>query len=146
MSEIGNLLVAVDLGPESDALIHRVMDLYRHAVHRINVVHVVRRDTFLSCGAANDPHDDAHARRMLDHVGIRVRDLFRRHGVILPSANIHVACGEPAHEIKKLAQCISAEVVIVGSHCKENDWLGLPGSTTNCMLQGMTSDVMALRV
>ena len=144
MSETGNLLVAIDLGPESDALIGRVMTLYRHALHRINVVHVIRHENFSA--AANDPWDKAHARRMLNHVAIQVRDLFRRHGVTLASENIHIACGEPAHEIKKLAQLIAADVVIVGSHCKKNDWLGLPGSTTNCVLQGMTSDVMAVRV
>jgi len=36
--------------------------------------------------------------------------------------------------------------VIVESHVKENDWMQLPGATTNCVIQGISSDVMAVKV
>ncbi|MEQ8955975.1 MAG: universal stress protein, partial [Gammaproteobacteria bacterium] len=124
----------------------RVVDLYQHAIDRIKVVHVIRPEIIVDPGREQDVGEIARVRRMSDRARSRVRELFRRHGIDLPAENIHIASGEPAHEIKKLALEISAEVIIVGSHCKENDWLGLPGSTTNCVLQGMTSDVMALKV
>jgi len=45
-----------------------------------------------------------------------------------------------------LAWEITADLVILGSHAKGNDGLQLPGTTTNCVIQGISSDVMAVKV
>ncbi len=95
---------------------------------------------------ASEACDDSHAQRQQDHTHIRVREMLLRHGMRLDTDKIHLLRGEPAYEIKKLAREIEADLVIVGSHSKDNDYFHLPGATTNCVIQGMPSDVMAVKV
>lgn len=71
---------------------------------------------------------------------------MRRAGLIIPSDRIHLVYGEPSNEIKKLATELDADAVIVGSHAKDGDWLQLLGATTNCVIQGISSDVIAVKV
>jgi nucleotide-binding universal stress UspA family protein len=87
-----------------------------------------------------------HAQRVMDHLRIRIREMLLRHGLEVASDRIHLLHGEPAAEIKGLARKLGADLVIVGSHCKNDSWLNLPGATTNCVIQGISSDVMAVKV
>jgi universal stress protein A len=67
-------------------------------------------------------------------------------GFRVPPDQVYIRAGEPATEIKRLAHQLQADLVIVGSHNRSGGWLSLPGATTNCVLQGIQSDVMAVRV
>jgi len=145
LTSFSKLLLAVDLSPLSESLIQRARDVCGDDVDRLHVLHVLTRgmhDPALLTDRSRDPH----AQRMLDHTAMRVRDLLQKAGLRVPSDRIYLSYGEPACEIKRMADEIDADLVIVGSHTKEDDWLQLPGATTNCVIQGISSDVMAVKV
>ncbi len=72
--------------------------------------------------------------------------MIRRKGLKVSSDKIQLVRGEPAFEIKKMAKMLAVDLVIIGSHCSENNWVSLPGATTNCVIQGISSDVMAVKI
>ena len=115
-------------------------------IDRLHVLHVLKRGMHDPDLLKKDTSKDPHTQRMLDHAALRVRDLLRKAGLPVPSDRIYLAQGEPASEIKRMADELHADLVIVGSHTKEGDWLQLPGATTNCVIQGISSDVMAVKV
>jgi len=146
VASLNRLLLALDTGPQSELLIKRVCQLYSHAVEQLEVIHVVQQgmhDAHLlqmdSCSAAHPPRID-------DHLATKIREMLRRNGLNVSSDRIHLVRGEPAFEIKKMAKMLAVDLVIIGSHCPENDWVSLPGATTNCVIQGISSDVMAVRI
>lgn len=145
MAYFNKLLLAIDLSPTSESLIDRVYEIVAEEVGELHVVHVLNK-------GIHDPNlfstfpGDSYTQRMIDRVSLQLRELLQRAGLMVPSARIHLLHGEPAFEIKRLAEQLSADLVIVGSHSKEGDWLQLPGATTNCVMQGISSDVMAVKV
>lgn len=146
MAQFRKLLLALDLSPESELLIGRVLDMCQDDLDRLNVVHVIRQGMHDGSVVNTESSRNSHAQRMVDHTMIRLREILHRNGLHIPSEKIFLVRGEPSFEIKKLAREIDADLVIVGSHSKRNDFLHLPGSTTNCVMQGISSDVMAVKI
>lgn len=142
MAGFHKILLAVDLDPPSEALIQRVVSLYREAIDRLHVVHVIKE--VAEKGVVES--EDADARFLVDHTAILLREVLNRNGLSLTPEKIFLLSGEPAAEIKRLTERISADLVIVGSHTRGNEWLRLPGPTTNCVIQGIESDVMAVKI
>ncbi len=149
MASFGKLLLAIDLGPEAESLIRRVLQTCPEDLDRLHVIHAVRQgshDIDLYPRQASGARPTAHAQHLLDHTAVKVQDLLRRAGLTILSDRIHLVYGEPSSEIKKLATELDADAVIVGSLAKDGDWLQLPGATTNCVIQGISSDLIAVRV
>lgn len=146
MARFRKLLLALDLSPESEALIGRVLEMYQDDLDRLNVVHVIKQGMHDGSMIELEPGQNSHLQRMIDHTAIRLREILHRNGLNIPSEKIFLVRGEPSFEIKKLAREIDADLVIVGSHCKTDDFLHLPGTTTNCVMQGISSDVMAIKI
>lgn len=146
MTGFKKLLLALDIGPQAEQLINRVSELYSGSLTRIHVVHVVKQGLHDAELLRADLCRTPHAQRVDDHLAIKIREMLRRNGLAIDSDRIHLLRGDPAFEIKKLAKNLDSDLVVVGSHCRGNDWLSLPGATTNCVIQGISSDVMAVRV
>lgn len=146
MVGFNKLLLAIDLSPESDLLISRVLETCQNDLEKLHIVHVMTQDlNDESCDNA-DPAANAYSHRLVDNTSIRVREVLSRNGLNISQDRIYLVNGEPAFQIKKLAKDIGADMVIVGSHSKGNSWMRLPGATTNCVIQGISSDVMAVKV
>lgn len=146
MARFKQLLLAIDLSSESDALIGRVLETCQDDLPNLRVVHVIKEGLHSPSEDSFSSLSNAQTQRTKDHTLIRIREILHRNGIDISSDRIHLVCGEPAFEIKKLAGEIGADLVIVGSHSKEEDWLHLPGATTNCVIQGISTDVMAVKV
>lgn len=146
MARIDTLLLAIDLDPDSDFLVDRVLRMYADVRDNIHVVHVIKHGlhdaAYLHHGFGKDPQ----MQRLADQTLQQLQALLQRHDLHLPADHLHLLYGEPASEIKRLAETLDAELVIVGSRTRQNDWLQLPGATTNCVIQGIKSDVMAVKV
>jgi universal stress protein A len=140
------LLLALDLSSHSEDLVERVAEVCREDVDNLHVIHVIKQGMHDGALVNAESCDDSHAQRQKDHTHIQVREMLLRHGLRVSSDKIYLLRGEPAYEIKKLAREIGADLVIVGSHNKDDDLFHLPGATTNCVIQGMPSDVMAVKV
>lgn len=146
MARFSKVLLALDLESCSGNLIDRVLQTCVEEFAALHVVHVVRKSMCDLSELHSKQGLAPHARRDIDHMMLRLRDLLRSHGLIIPSTNLHIRFGEPAAEIKRLGKELQADLLIVGSQNKGEQWLPLPGPTTNCVLQGSTADVMAIRV
>ena len=146
MALFSKLLLAIDLSHESELLISRVAPLCRQDADQLHVVHVIKHGMHDMAMRGENLQLSSHARRMHDHITIKIRDLMTLYELEIPADQIYLAYGEPSYEIKRIAADIDADLVIVGSHTKENDWLQLPGATTNCVIQGISSDVMAVKI
>lgn len=146
MANFKKLLLALDLSPESESLLGRVYHLYADDVDQLHVVHVIKKGMHDPELLNGDSTRVPHAQRVSDHLLIKIRESLAKHGLAIPSDRIHLLLGEPASEIKRLAKEIAADLVIVGSHSKPDTWMSLPGATTNCVIQGIASDVMAVKV
>lgn len=146
MARIDTLLLAVDLDPDSDVLVERVLKLYEDVRDSVHVVHVIRNGMHDIAFLQSGPDRDAQSHRVTDHALYQIKALLARHDLQIPDERLHLVYGEPASEIKRLAEKLDAELVIVGSRTRQNDWLQLPGATTNCVIQGIKSDVMAVKV
>jgi universal stress protein A len=139
-------LLAIDLGPEVDILLSRVSAIYRHNIEKITIVHVIRPNQEPSSQSGLELRQSSGSQQLYDQAIVKINAVLLRNGFRLPRDRIVILSGEPASEIKKLAQEIKADLVIVGSHSKSDSWLDVPGATTNCVLQGIHSDVMAVRI
>ena len=144
MTIFNRLLLAIDLSPDSDLLLSRVWKICNEQMERVHVVHVLRDDASFPGDTLDMP--DAEQRRLRDQAVIKLNTALAHNGFSVQPDQIYVKMGEPATEIKRLAHDLEADLVIVGSHNKKGGWMSLPGATTNCVLQGIESDVMAIRV
>lgn len=63
----------------------------------------------------------------------------------IPQTNINVEIGSPSDEIHHLAEKISADLIVVGTHGQSGLKL-LLGSTANAVLHGVKTDVLAVKV
>ncbi len=147
MAFFNKLLLAIDLGPDSDTLLNRAAAICNGSVEQINVVYVIRPRKFDTDTLSDDFLHLTAGIQVYEQARLELEAILLRNNFIIAGNQIHILSGEPAHEIKTLAQEISADLVLVGSRCKKKDgWLEIPGTTTNCVLQGIRSDVMAIRV
>ena len=146
MASFSKVLLALDLESCSGSLIDRVRQTCLDESGVLHVVHVIRKGMHNVTELHGEQSFAPHARRETDHLLLRLRDLLCSHDLNIPSANLHLRYGEPAAEIKRLAEELQVDLLVVGSQTKGEQWLPLPGPTTNCVLQGSTADVMAIRV
>ena len=144
MTLFNSLLLAIDLSPDSDLLLSRVQRFCRERMERVHIVHVLRDDELIPGDSLGWP--DAEIERLRDQAIFKLKKTLARNGFPVLPEHIYIKTGEPATEIKRLAHDLEADLVIVGSHNRHGDWMSLPGATTNCVLQGIESDVMAVRI
>lgn len=125
--------------------------MYPEDLKKIHVVHVIKpvsinlemhADDLSAVPNAYDPD----TQREMNYTTRRVLELLHITGLGCAVDKLYLRYGEPSYQIKRLAREIDADLVIVGSHSKEDDWMHLPGATTNCVIQGISSDVMAVKV
>lgn len=145
MAVFNRLLLAVDFNPQASHLLERVRQTYGEDLDRLHVIHVIRNGLHDVPGDYSEHLKDPCVQRVADHALLKLRALLARHGLGIPGERLHLAFGEPASEIKRMATALSADLVIVGSHTRTGDWLPLPGATTNCVIQGIDSDVVAMK-
>ncbi|MFN3165150.1 MAG: universal stress protein [Pseudohongiellaceae bacterium] len=141
MAFFNRLLLAIDINSEAAQLLERVRQTYGDELDRLHVVHVIKYGLHDAAEHLGNPH----LQRLTDHTLLELRALLYKHGLRIPADRVHLAFGEPASEIKRMATELAADLVIVGSHTRTDGWLPLPGATTNCVIQGIDSDVVAMK-
>ena len=144
MAIFNRLLLAIDLSPDSDLLLSRVWKICNEQMEKVHVVHVLRDEGVFPGDSLVTP--DVEQRRLHDQAVLKLNTALARNGFSILPQQVYIKSGEPATEIKRLAHDLEADLVIVGSHNRKGGWMSLPGATTNCVLQGIESDVMAVRV
>ncbi len=144
MSSYKNVLVAVDGSDESMIILQRAADMVTAEGATINVVQVF--ETLLASYSfeLNMGDFEILQQRHQELLAQRTGELVAQY---LPSrtAEVHFLRGRPADEIKRLAEDLNIDLLIIGSH-GHSPVRAVLGSTANSVLHGIHCDVLTVRV
>lgn len=146
MAGIHKLLLAIDLSPASESLVKRVVQMYFDELEKVHVLHVIKPSAQMDSMDDIPLRFDPDSQREMNFIRTRLMHLLQENGLGCAVDKLYLEHGEPSFQIKRFAREIDADLVIVGSHSKSDDWMHLPGATTNCVIQGISTDVMAVKV
>ena len=142
MQTYQHILIAVDLTEESRPVSEKACAIAAAFSAKISCVHVIEP---LSLAYGGDIPMD------LSTIQEQIQDTARAHmgefgaQMGIASDDQHLIFGRPETEIHALAEQISADLIVVGSHGRHGLAL-LLGSTANGVLHGANCDVLAVRV
>lgn len=137
--EIGSILVATDLGEPSDRLVRVASSIAALTGAELHIVHVqvVRGTPDSDPAAASSLVADAESR--LDH---QVRRAVPSH--FTPASQMVLARPSPSEAIRRHAETLSADLLVIGPHRGVADERGFLGTTADRLLS--TSGVPCLIV
>ena len=140
MNDYECILVAIDVYSDYVPVVKRAVNV-SGSTQKIHLLYVTYPQTnfepyglFLERDYSNDIQEQATK---------ALRDIAHRHNI--PSTHVHVSIGSPAEEIHFMADKISADLIVIGTHGQSGVKL-LLGSTANAVLHGVKSDVLAVKV
>ena len=137
-----NILVAVDLGATTEAVVQRAASLAGQNSAQLHVLHVIEPLAITYGGdipmdfSAIQEEIQEQAKEQLDRLCT---------GLSVPEANRHLLTGRPESEIPTQAKALNADLIVVGSHARWGLAL-LLGSTTDGVMHGADCDVLAVKV
>lgn len=142
MKTYNTILAAIDLTKESNEVVERAQSIGKmnysalHIVHVVEPVNLFYNDNMLVDLTSLELEAERHARTQLQTFGNR----FQIH-----EPNQHLLLGSPVKKIHELADQLSADLIVIGTHGRSGFSL-LLGSTANGVLHGSKCDVLAVRV
>lgn len=137
-----NILVAVDLGATTEAVVQRAASLAGQNSAELHVLHVIEPLAITYGGdipmdfSAIQEEIQEQAKEQLDRLCV---------GLSVPEANRHLVTGRPESEIPTQAKAVNSDLIVVGSHARWGLAL-LLGSTTDGVMHGANCDVLAVKV
>jgi universal stress protein A len=141
-----NILVAVDTTDEAEDVIRAAREIADQKSSEISAVTVIRpmADFYINLYATleNSPDTGIEA-RAAERATEWLSDLGKRFDI--DAGAVDVIIGTPAVEIRKLAEKIGADLIVLGTHGRHGLGLML-GSTANAVLHGAPCDVLAVKV
>ena len=146
MANYLNILIAVDLSTESEAVIEKAR-LIGGDDAVFNLVYVQEPMDNIYVGivpqsAAFSGLGDLEA-QLNDELKHKLSTLGEKFWI--PASHLHILHGSPAHEIHRFAKDNDVELVVIGTHGQKGLQL-LLGSTANAVLHGAGCDVLAVRI
>jgi len=142
MSQYNKILVAVDLTDECRKVVESATQIASGDDDSLHLVHVVEPISFAYGG--DIPLDIASIQeQILEQAKLHLNKFSNE--LDIDKSHQHVLVGRPAIEMRTLAEEVSADLIVVGSHGRHGIAL-LLGSTANGILHGAPCDVLAVRV
>ena len=142
MQRYQKIVTAIDLSDESALVVERANAVATRNEAELHVVHVIEP---LSLAYGGDiPMDFSGVQDQLQEQAEKQLTSFGERYSI-PSERLHLMIGRPESQIHQIAEDISADLIVVGSHGRQGLALIL-GSTANGVLHGAHCDVLAVRV
>ncbi|MBN50369.1 MAG: universal stress protein UspA [Spongiibacteraceae bacterium] len=142
MQSYQKIVTAIDLSDESALVVERANAIATRNEAELHVVHVIEP---LSLAYGGDiPMDFSGVQDQLQEQAEKQLTSFGERYSI-PSERLHLMIGRPESQIHQIAEDISADLIVVGSHGRQGLALIL-GSTANGVLHGAHCDVLAVRV
>ncbi|MES3006849.1 MAG: universal stress protein [Pseudomonadota bacterium] len=143
MSTYTNLLVAIDLSNESARVIARARQLADGNSTSLSLIHIVEP---VSAAYPIDAYAINISKLQDEAIEIateRMADIGKDFDI--PVARQHVVIGSAATEIRAMAEELSSDLIVIGSHGRSG-WKLLLGSTANKVLHGAHCDILTVRV
>jgi len=142
MANYRKILMAVDLSDDSGKVAERARAIAANNEAELHIIHVIEPLSFAYGG--DIPMDFSGIQDEIHQQAVQQLARFSEAQDIVEDRR-HVVLGQPEVEIHALADEISADLIVVGSHGRYGLAL-LMGSTANGVLHGATCDVLAVRV
>jgi len=142
MSDYQRVLAAVDLSKEADIVISKARSLADAYGSELHLVHVL--EPVVGYGNDNIIVDLSHVQRDMEQYA-KNKMAYLAQTFDIPTPNQHFIVGNPAPEIKQLANKIAASIIVIGTHGQRGFSL-LLGSTANSILHGTQCDILAVRI
>jgi len=139
------ILLAVDFGAESEAIVERAMQVVQDNGAALLLIHVnepivtVYQTGGMAGWSTQAVSLDDEIRKISEE---KMDALATRLGV--PADNCFLPYGKASQEIKRVAQEQDADLIIMGTHGRHGLGL-LLGSTATGVLHGASCDVLAIR-
>jgi universal stress protein A len=138
-----HILLAVDFAPETESAVVRAQQLREQCEARLSLLHVVEYLPMSYSGDLALPDDFDLERELLDVARKQMDLLGTRLGVV--QADCHIESGGTGRTILRIAEDISADLIILGSHGRHGLAI-LLGSTARTVLNDAPCDVLAVRI
>jgi len=142
MSYYHHILVGLDLSPESQQVIDKVIHLFDGKDTKISLAHIQEPLSFTYGG--DIPMDLSDIQRQLETQAANRLEEFKAQLSGFKVAT-HIIIGQPANEMHRFAKDNSVDLIVVGSHGRHGLAL-IFGSTSNGVLHGASCDVLAIRI
>lgn len=142
MAQYQKILLAIDLSDDSEQIAARAQTIAQNNQASLHIIHVIEPLSFAYGG--DIPMDFSGIQEEIRQQAQQQLNQFADRHSIGTSAR-HVVLGQPEVEIHSLAEELSADLIVVGSHGRYGLAL-LMGSTANGVLHGASCDVLAVRV
>ena len=145
MSNYKHVMIAIDGSEESAKVLARGMALVQGGT-QVSVVQVF--DTLVGNYSYElNMGDFALAQREYEEaVAKNTRELLKKECPSLAAEAVHFLRGKPASEIRRLAESLHVDLLVIGSHGQGAIKAAVLGSTANAVLHGIHCDVYTVRV
>jgi universal stress protein A len=145
MSDYTHVMIAIDGSEESSKVLARGMALAAPG-SKVSVVQVF--DTLVGNYSYElNMGDFALAQREFEEaVAKQTRAMLKKDCPSLSAEAVHFLRGKPASEIKRLAESLHVDLLVIGSHGQGAVKAAVLGSTANAVLHGIHCDVYTVRV
>jgi universal stress protein A len=141
-----NILVAVDITDEAEEIIRAAREIAQEKSSTISAITVIRpmADFYINLFSTLEDRADVDIEaQAVENTTAWLSDIVKRYDID-PSA-VNVVTGTAAVEIRRFAEKIDADLIVLGTHGRHGFGLML-GSTANGVLHGAPCDVLAVRV
>jgi universal stress protein A len=142
MSQYHKILVAIDLGEDSAAVVQRGRAIADPNGAELHLIHVIEPLSFAYGG--DIPMDFSSIQAEIQQQATQQMRRFADSNKV-DEQHQHIVMGKPEVEIHALAEQLGTDLIVVGSHGRHGFAL-LMGSTSNGVLHGANCDVLAVRV
>ena len=146
MATYQKILVAVDLSSESEMVLRQAL-LIAGPNAEIQLVYVQEPMDNVYVGIVPQSAAFSGLGDLETQLGEELKQKLAVLGekFSLPSANLHILNGSPAHEIHRFARESDTQLIVIGTHGQKGLQL-LLGSTANAVLHGAVCDVLSVRI
>lgn len=140
------VLVAVDTTDEAEDVIKAARGIADENNSAMSIITVIRPMTDFYVNLYSTLEDSAKIgidSQAVERATAWLSGLVKRYGI--DESAVTVIIGTPAIEIRRLAERLDAELIVLGTHGRHGLGLML-GSTANAVLHGAPCDVLAVKV
>jgi len=145
MAGYKNVLVAVDGSEESDKIIDKALAIAADNGADVNVVLVFEPLLGSYSFELNMADFEKVQKEHQEQVADQMKASLAARSQPVSADKVHFMRGKPATEIKKLAEQLNTDLLVIGSH-GHNPIRAVLGSTANAVLHGIGCDVLTIRV
>jgi len=140
------VLAAVDTTDEAEEVLKAAREIADDQESSVSAINVLRpmADFYVNLySILEDKVDIGIESQAVEHATAWLSDLAKRNGIDASAVNVVV--GTPAVEIRRMAEELHADLIVLGTHGRHGLGLML-GSTANAVLHGAPCDVLAVKV